>query len=98
MPTLPHWKRLGTVEDAVVAVVGDHYGRYGHALEPTLDLRRDLLGDDLDILEIVMTLEELFAVPLQPLAPLPTTVADLVALCRPHVEASSPLQPNKESP
>lgn len=88
MASTEHWKVLGTIEEAIVTVVGDHYGRYGRSLDPSIDLKHDLEGDDVDYLEVVMTLEELFGCALQPLPqPYPTQLRELIALCRGAVGA-----------
>jgi len=56
------WRRFGSVPEAVVTIVGDHYGLYGRILPLETDLSADLGSDDLDRLEVIMTVEELFDV------------------------------------
>lgn len=68
--------------EAVGTVVGDHYGLYGRSLQLDLDLVNDLGSDDIDKVEVMMTLEELFGcrfgATLDPNAV--STVGDLVSL------------------
>src|SRR5947207_13155335 len=79
---------LGNVEEAVVTVIGDQYGLYGRSLDPNTDLKTTLGADDVDYLEIIMTLEELFSCRLQPLPPdPPTRLGDIIALCQQAVNA-----------
>lgn len=98
MPSDERWKELGTLEDAVVAVVGDHYGRYGRSLELSTDLKRDLHGDDFDFLEVLMTLEELLNCSFRPSPePQPTRLGDLVGLCRSAVGTGPHRPSDKEA-
>jgi acyl carrier protein len=61
--TLPgyDWRRLGTVREAVVTVIGDHLGVHGRGLSLETDLA-DLGADEVDVYEVLMTMEELFGV------------------------------------
>lgn len=54
------WRMLGDAREAVVTVIGDHYGLYGRMLPPETTLVEDLGSDDIDKLEVLMTVEELF--------------------------------------
>jgi acyl carrier protein len=56
------WRRFGTVRDAVVTIIGDHYGLYGRILPLDTDLMADLDSDEIDRLEVLMTMEEVFDV------------------------------------
>lgn len=56
------WRHLGDVRDAVVTIIGDHYGLYGRILPMSTDLVDDLESDFIDKLEVLMTMEELFGV------------------------------------
>jgi acyl carrier protein len=53
------WRRLGTVREAVVTVIGDHLGVHGRGLSLETDLV-DLGSEEVDVYEILMTMEELF--------------------------------------
>lgn len=66
MSAIYDWRRFGSVPDAVAATVGDYYGLYGRFLPLDTDLSADLGSDDFDRLEVIMTLEELFDVRLDP--------------------------------
>jgi acyl carrier protein len=73
------WRRFGSVETAVVTVVGDQFGLYGRAL--ALDAEFTDLGfDDVDRLEALIALEELFDIPLYDRAAEVRRVGDLVKL------------------
>ena len=75
------WTRLGTIREAVVKVIGDHYGLYGRVLRLDLELERDLGSDRLDKLEILMTLEELFDVYFSPVAAeRASTIGDVIVI------------------
>jgi len=75
-----------SLEDAVVTVIGDHYGLYGRLLDPETRFA-DLRSDEVDYLEVVMTLEELLGCTLLPL-PLnrPQTVGAIIEYCRSAVQ------------
>lgn len=70
-------------EQAVVALVGDHYGLYGRVLPPTTRLVEDLGADPIDLAELLITIEEVFGLTLNLEAPGQLeTVADVVSLVR----------------
>lgn len=59
------WRQFAeTLEEAVVTIIGDHYGLYGRSLPGATDLFADLGSDAIDALEVIMTLEECFAISL----------------------------------
>jgi acyl carrier protein len=73
------WAHLGTVREAVLKVVGDHYGLYGRVLVDDLELEADLGSDRLDKLEVLMTMEELFDIYFSECVPeAVVTVGDLI--------------------
>jgi acyl carrier protein len=76
------WTRFGgTVRDAVLTVIGDHYGVYGQVLNETTDLVTDLGSDGIDKLEVLMMMEELFDVRFDRAAgPTVRTVGDVMTL------------------
>jgi acyl carrier protein len=77
------WGRLGTTHGAVVTVIGDHYGLYGRGLPLDTDLVADLGSDEVDKLEVLMTIEELFDVRFDQAARAAVrTVGDVVELVR----------------
>ena len=74
-----YWRQLGSVREAVLKIVGDHYGLYGRVLRDQLALEDDLGSDRLDKLEILMTMEELFGVYFEESVPESVvTIGDLV--------------------
>jgi acyl carrier protein len=54
------WQHQAAVSDVVMTVVGDHFGYYGLSLDTKLRFREDLQADDMDIRELLMTLDEIF--------------------------------------
>jgi acyl carrier protein len=77
-----NWTRFGgTVRDAVLAVIGDHYGIYGQILDETTDLVVDLGSDGIDKLEVLMMMEELFGVRFDRMVgPSVRTIGDVLTL------------------
>ncbi len=81
MPSSYDWRRFGTVRDAVVTIIGDHYGLYGRILPLDTDLMADLDSDEIDRLEVLMTMEEVFDVRFDQAAQAGVrTVGDVLAL------------------
>jgi acyl carrier protein len=81
----PAWRKLntfeGTVREAALTVIGDHYGVYGRLLRLDTDLYSDLNSDSITCAELLMTLEELFDVRFDPCAADQVrTVADVIDL------------------
>jgi acyl carrier protein len=75
------WRRYGSVPEAIVTVIGDHYGLYGRVLPLDTDLSQDLGTDELDRLEVLITIEELFDIRLDRSAQASIrTIRDLVAM------------------
>lgn len=80
------WAKFGASVSAVVmTVIGDQFRLYGRVLPPETDLVTDLGAvDDLEVLEVLMTMEELFDVRFDPGVTRSTrsirTVGDVVAL------------------
>lgn len=63
-------------------MIGDHYGLYGRLLDPQTSLY-DLGADDVDYLEVIMTLEELLGYSLVPLpVDPPRKVGEIISYCR----------------
>jgi acyl carrier protein len=60
------WRQLGVPADAVLTVIGDHYGVPARSLSRDTHLARDLGTDAIDTQEVLMTLEELFEVYFDP--------------------------------
>lgn len=58
------WRSLGiSVPAIVMTVIGDQFRLYGRVLPLTTDLVADLGSeDDIELLEVVMTMEELFQI------------------------------------
>ncbi|HTP17299.1 MAG TPA: phosphopantetheine-binding protein [Streptosporangiaceae bacterium] len=85
------WTKLGTSVSAVVlTVIGDQFRLYGRVLPPGTDLVADLGLDDVDKLEVLMTMEELFSLRFDPGVSMSVrTVGDVVAL----VQEELALQP-----
>lgn len=50
--------------ERLVAIVGDHFGLYGYVLAPSQSLRQDLGADEIDVQELLITVEETFGVEL----------------------------------
>jgi acyl carrier protein len=90
------WTKLGTsVSEVVMTVVGDHYGLYGRILAPGTDLVSDLGSDDIDIAEVLMTMEELFSLRFDPPESASVrTVGNIVSI----VEKGLALQRNSSEP
>lgn len=78
------WRRLGGVEEAILKVIGDHYGVPARSLSRDTELTRDLGADYIDTREVIMTLEELFDVyfDVAPGAESIRTVGDVIDLVR----------------
>lgn len=77
------WTKFGASVSAVVmTVIGDQFRLYGRVLPPETDLVTDLGAvDDLEVLEVLMTMEELFDVRFDTSATRSIrTVGDVVAL------------------
>lgn len=51
-----------SIEKTVASIVGDHLGIPGAALRPDARIAEDLGADSLDRAELIMTIEERFAV------------------------------------
>lgn len=86
------WRKLGlSVSAVVMTVIGDQFRLYGRVLPPTTDLVADLGSeDDIELLEVLMTMEELFQIRFAPrVGTSIRTVADIVTL----VETQLGLQP-----
>jgi acyl carrier protein len=77
------WAKFGASVPAVVmTVIGDQFRLYGRVLPPETDLVNDLGAvDDLEVLEVLMTMEELFDIRFDPDATRSIrSVGDVVAL------------------
>jgi hypothetical protein len=77
------WTKLGTSVSAVVmTVIGDQFRLYGRVLPLSTDLAADLGSeDDLEKLEVLMTMEELFSLRFDPNVRMSVrTVGDVVTL------------------
>jgi len=53
---------LGSTEEAILRIVGDHLGIPGPTLSLDARIIEDLGADSLDLLELIMTIEELFEI------------------------------------
>ncbi|MGH8900544.1 MAG: hypothetical protein ACRDYA_02425 [Egibacteraceae bacterium] len=86
-----NWKRLGTVREAVMTVIGDFYGLYGRILLPETDLAADLGSDEVDDLELLMTIEELFEIRFDKASRAAVaTVGDVIDLVETALRATAP--------
>ena len=77
------WTRFGASVPAVVmTVIGDQFRLYGRVLPPSTDLVTDLGSvDDLEVLEVLMTMEELFDLRFDPgVSRSVRTVGDVVSI------------------
>ncbi|MGE5287129.1 MAG: acyl carrier protein [Micromonosporaceae bacterium] len=77
------WTRLGASVSAVVmTVIGDQFRLYGRVLPLTTDLFADLGSeDDIEKMEVLMTMEELFSLRFDPnVSKSVRTVGDVVSL------------------
>ena len=77
------WQKLGASVSAVVkTVIGDQFRLYGRVLPEETDLITDLGSvDDIEVLEVLMTMEELFNLRFDPeVTNSIRTVGDVVAL------------------
>lgn len=53
---------LGSIEESILRIVGDHLGIPGPTLSLDSHIMHDLGADSLDRLELIMTVEELFRI------------------------------------
>lgn len=92
------WRQLGTPADAVLKVIGDHYGVPARSLSRDTHLARDLGADEIDTREVLMTLEELFEVYFDPDpdAVRVETVGDAIDLVLEALHESRQPTPRKE--
>jgi acyl carrier protein len=62
------WTKFGASVPAVVmTIIGDQFRLYGRVLPPETDLFTDLGAvDDLEVIEVLMTMEELFDIRFDP--------------------------------
>jgi acyl carrier protein len=67
------YKNLGSIEDIAKRIVGDHFGIPGAILTLETHIANDLGADEIDRLELIMTVEELFEIRI-PEVKLPTIV------------------------
>ena len=77
------WTKLGASVSAVVmTVIGDQFRLYGRVLPLSTDLLADLGSeDDIEKLEVLMTMEELFSLRFEPnVIKSVRTVGDVVSL------------------
>ena len=95
---LDPWRQLGVPADAVLKVIGDHYGVPARSLSRDTHLARDLGADEIDTREVLMTLEELFKVYFDPNpgAIRVETVADAIDLVLKALHESRHPTPSKE--
>lgn len=97
------WAKFGASVPAVVmTVIGDQFRLYGRVLPPETDLVTDLGAvDDLEVLEVLMTMEELFDIRFDPDATRSIrTVGDVVAIVareRERLQQISSLPPASET-
>jgi acyl carrier protein len=97
------WAKFGASVPAVVmTVIGDQFRLYGRVLPPETDMVTDLGAvDDLEVLEVLMTMEELFDIRFDPDATRSIrTVGDVVALVaqeRERLQQISSLPPASEA-
>jgi acyl carrier protein len=94
------WTRLGTsVSEVAMTVIGDQFRLYGRVLPLSTDLFADLGSqDDLEKLEVLMTMEELFNLRFDPtVSRSVTTVGDVVSLVQEglRLQRASSLSPEK---
>jgi acyl carrier protein len=94
------WTRLGASVSAVaMTVIGDQFRLYGRVLPLSTDLFADLGSvDDLEKLEVLMTMEELFNLRFDPdVSRSVTTVGDVVSLVEEglRLQQASSLSPGK---
>lgn len=59
---VPAYSNVESIEEMVLRIVGDHLGIPGPALSLDSHITQDLGADSLDRLELIMTVEELFAI------------------------------------
>lgn len=91
------WTKLGASVSAVVmTVIGDQFRLYGRVLPLTTDLYADLGSqDDMEKMEVLMTMEELFSLRFDPnVSKSVRTVGDVVSL----VEEGLALQQTSSMP
>ncbi len=94
------WRQLGVPADAVLKVIGDHYGVPARSLSRDTHLARDLGADAIDAGEVLMTLEELFEVYFDPGlgASRVETVGDAIDLVEKTLRDARQPTPWKEAP
>lgn len=93
------WQRLGSVEEAIRKVVGDHYGLPAMALSASTELRRDLGADDIDAREVMMTVEELFGLYFDLEAKsLPSSIGEIVRLVEQNLALENARGPSQSGP
>ncbi len=56
------YQNIGSIEDITKRIIGDHFGIPGATLTLDTAIKEDLVADYTDLMELIMTIEELFEI------------------------------------